>query len=225
MERADFPRVYPILDTASLARLGIDPVEAAAAMLKGGARIIQFRHKAFWSRGIFAQAEQIAALCHEVSATFIVNDRADYAQLLRAGLHLGQDDLLPKDARIVTGSSAIIGFSTHNAQQMREAASEPVDYVAFGPLFRSVSKERPDPIVGLETLREIRTLTDRPLVAIGGITLESAAACWNAGADSVAVIASLLPTPCTAASIRETMHEWITLDMTARGLNPSPLVS
>ena len=211
MDRADLPRVYPIIDTATLARLELEPVDVAAAMLEGGARIVQFRHKAFWSREIFAQAERIAALCREATAIFVVNDRADYAHILGAALHLGQDDLLPVDARKVTGPAAIIGFSTHNAEQMRAAADEPINYVAFGPVFPTTSKERPDPTVGLERLREIRTLTDRPLVAIGGITRERAIDCWKAGADSVAVISGLLPDPCTPASIRTYMGEWLRL--------------
>src|ERR1700689_3389824 len=102
--------VYPILDTAPLERLGFDPVHAAAALLEGGARILQFRHKSFWSREVFAQAEEIAALCDGSSASFIINDRADYAALLLSGPHLGQDDLLPADARTVIGGSATIGF-------------------------------------------------------------------------------------------------------------------
>lgn len=187
----------------------MQPVTAAAAMIEGGAGILQFRHKGFWSREVFAQAEQIAALCRDAAVAFVVNDRADYAHLLKAGLHLGQEDLLPADARKVVGKEAIIGFSTHNSEQMRAAAAEAVDYVAFGPIFGTSSKERADPTVGVTKLREIRALTDRPLVAIGGITLETAPACWEAGADSVAVIAGLLPSPCMAASIRKRVATWI----------------
>lgn len=203
------PRVYPILDTVTLARIGFDPLHAAAAFLEGGARILQFRHKTFWSRDVFSQAEQIAALCQEAGAVFIVNDRADYAQVLGAGLHLGQDDLLPGDARTVVGQSAMIGFSTHNPEQMRAAASEAVDYVAFGPVFTTASKERPDPMVGLAGLQTVRALTARPLVAIGGITRENAHECWRAGADSVAIIAGMLPQPCTQLAIRVRMSEWL----------------
>jgi thiamine-phosphate pyrophosphorylase len=205
------PRVYPIIDTVTLARLDFDPVHAAAAMLEGGAQILQFRHKGFWSRDVFAQAEAIAALCGQGSVPFIVNDRADYAAMLHAGLHLGQEDLLPEDARRVIGDTPFIGFSTHNPDQMRAAASEPVDYVAFGPVFSTVSKERPDPMVGIEGLRAVRALTVRPLVAIGGITRQNAAACWSAGADSVAIIGDLLPKPCAAASIRQLMANWLTI--------------
>jgi thiamine-phosphate pyrophosphorylase len=204
-------RVYPIVDTATLEHLGFDPVHAAAALLEGGARILQFRHKGFWSREVFAQAEEIAALCRSSSADFVVNDRADYAGLLHCDLHLGQHDLLPADARSVIGGSPIIGYSTHNQDQMRAAASEPVDYVAFGPVFSTASKDRPDPTVGLDGLRTVRALTQRPLVAIGGITLENASLCWSAGADSVAVISGLLPNPCTKISIRDRMAEWILL--------------
>ena len=205
------PRVYPILDTASLARIGFDPVRAAAALLDAGAGILQFRHKAFWSRDVFAQAERIAALCRETGARFIVNDRADYAHLLCAGLHLGQEDLLPADARKVIGPDAMVGFSTHNPEQMRAAEFEPVDYVAFGPVFTTASKDRPDPTVGPAAIEAVRALTARPLVAIGGITRVNAHACWNAGADSVAIIADLLPAECTESTIRERMKEWLGL--------------
>lgn len=202
------PRVYPILDTATLDRLSLDAVSATEAILDGGARILQFRHKGLWSRDIFACAEQIAALCRNAGALFIVNDRADYAMLLHAGLHLGQDDLLPADARLVVGSAAVVGFSTHNEDQMRAAQAEPVDYFAFGPVFATVSKERPDPVAGIPGLRAVRSLTSKPLVAIGGITRDNASNCWNAGTESVAVIADLFPVPCTARTLRERMAEW-----------------
>jgi thiamine-phosphate pyrophosphorylase len=203
------PPVYPILDTASLDRLGFAPLQAAAAMLEGGAGILQFRHKGFWSREIFALATEIARLCSSSSAIFVVNDRADYAMLLHAGLHLGQEDLLPADARRVIGEHAMIGFSTHNPDQMRAAQPEPVDYVAFGPVFGTTSKDRPDPTVGVESLQAVRALTARPLVAIGGITLENASLCRKAGADSVAVISGILPDPCSFRAIRDRMEEWL----------------
>jgi len=199
------------VDTATLERLGFSPVHAAAALLEGGARILQFRHKGFWSREVFAQAWEIAALCRDASAWFIVNDRADYAGLLHAGLHLGQDDLLPADARSVIGATPTIGLSTHNPDQTRAAESEPVDYVAFGPVFTTASKDRPDPTVGIEGLRTARALTQKPLVAIGGIKRDNANICWNAGADSVAIIAGLLPNPCTRQSIRDRMEDWLRL--------------
>ena len=123
----------------------------------------------------------------------VVNDRADIAALLGAALHLGQDDLPPTDARKILPKPAVIGFSTHDERQVRSAADEPVDYVAFGPVFPTASKENPDPVTGLDQLRRMRALTNRPLVAIGGITLENAEEALAAGADSVAVISGFLP--------------------------------
>jgi thiamine-phosphate pyrophosphorylase len=173
--------------------------------------MLQFRHKGFWSREVFAQTQEIAALCGSVDAPLIINDRADYAGLLTAGVHLGQDDLLPADARTVMGREAIVGFSTHNPVQVKAAQTQPVDYVAFGPVFTTASKERPDPTVGIEGLRTAHAINSRPLVAIGGITRDNAPICWDAGADSVAVIGDLLPYPCTHQILRERMEEWLKL--------------
>jgi thiamine-phosphate pyrophosphorylase len=198
---------YPILDTETAARRGIHPVAAAGQILEGGARILQFRHKGFFSRDIFDQARQIAALCRSVDAMFVMNDRADIARLLDAGLHLGQDDLSPIDARRVL-DAGIIGFSTHNEAQLRAAADQPADYLAFGPIFGTASKLNPDPVVGLEELRRLRPLTARPLVAIGGITRANARSVVEAGADSVAVIGDLFPED---GNIRGRVEEWISL--------------
>lgn len=203
--------VYPILDTASFARAGFDPVLAAEVWLDAGVSILQYRHKSFWSRDTVLQARQIGELCRETGALFVINDRADYASLLNAGLHVGQDDLSPQDVRRVVPPASIVGFSTHNTDQMRAAQNEPIDYVAFGPVFPTASKERPDPVAGIETLQAVRTLTTMPLVAIGGITLDNAAACFEAGADSVAVIAGLIPEPCTKQTLRARMTDWLQL--------------
>jgi len=203
------PRVYPILDTGALARRGVTIETAAAAFLEGGAGILQIRHKAHWSRDIFESAWQVARLCREAGAMLIVNDRADFAMLLEAGLHVGQDDLAPRDARRLLGRDAVIGFSSHDARQLAAAGGEPVDYVAFGPVFPTASKENPDPAVGVEEVRRCRPLVERPMVAIGGITLDNARAVLDAGADSVAVIAGLLPEPATAGSLRQRMDEWL----------------
>jgi thiamine-phosphate pyrophosphorylase len=189
------PPVYPILDTATLSRFGLAAIDTARALLEGGAAILQYRHKGFWSREIVEEAERIAALCSEAAVSFIVNDRADYAAMIGGGLHVGQEDLSPSDARGVIGANATLGFSTHSSEQMIAAQIQPIDYVAFGPVFATQSKERPDAKVGLEGLRSARALTSLPLVAIGGITLETATACWKAGADSVALISALMPEP------------------------------
>src|SRR5215831_1905439 len=125
------PRVYPILDTEALGARGIAMELAAAAFLDGGASILQIRHKGHWSRGVFDSARAVARLCREAGATLIVNDRADVALLLEAGLHVGQDDLAPRDARKLMGPDAIIGFSSHSRDQVAAAGGEPVAYVAF----------------------------------------------------------------------------------------------
>src|SRR5690348_7346334 len=182
------PRFYPILDTDVALRRGIDPVQAAEQILEGGARILQFRHKGFLSREAFTCLEKIAELARSKGVPLVVNDRADLAQVFGAGLHLGQDDLLPSVARRVVGPDTMVGYSTHNESQLRAACGEPADYLALGPVFGTVTKENPDPTVGLDELRRLRPLSNRPLVAIGGITRANARQVIDAGADSVAVI-------------------------------------
>ena len=209
------PRVYPILDTESLDRRAIGLETAAAAFLEGGAAILQIRHKRHWSRGFFETARTVARLSREAGAVLVVNDRADFALLLDAGLHVGQDDLPPRDARRLMGPDASIGFSSHNVNQLCAAGGEPVDYVALGPVFSTASKLNPDPVTGVEEVRRCRSLIEKPLVAIGGITRENALDVLRAGADSLAVIAGLLPDPATAHSLRERMEQWQQLVKTA----------
>ena len=202
------PVFYPILDYETAERRGIAPADAARQILDAGARILQFRYKKFFSREAMAEAERIAELCANAGATFVMNDRADIARLLGAALHLGQDDLPPRAARRLVGEKTIIGFSTHNEMQLLAAASDPVDYLALGPIFGTASKENPDPVVGIEELRRLRKLTDRPVVAIGGITRENARAVIEAGADSVAVIGDLFSAD---GRVGERVREWIHL--------------
>lgn len=203
-----FPRIYPILDTEAMARRSCPVETAAEAMLEGGARILQFRHKGHFSRAVFEQAERVADLCRQAGALFIIDDRADIALLLDAGLHVGQDDLPPGEARRLLGPNRLLGFSTHNAAQFAAALREPVDYLAFGPIFPTFTKQSPDPVVGLGELRRLRAQTDRPLVAIGGICRATALEVLEAGADSVAVIHDLLPATCTFETLRARMEEW-----------------
>ena len=202
------PRVYPILDTESLNRRGIALETAAGAFLDGGAGILQIRHKQHWSRAVFDSARTVARLCREAGVPLMVNDRADFAMLLEAGLHLGQDDLTPRDARRLMTAGATIGYSSHNANQLCAAGGEPVDYVALGPIFRTDSKRNPDPVTGVEEVRRCRPLIEKPLVAIGGITQENALEVLRAGADSVAVIGGLLPEAGSAQALRERMEQW-----------------
>ena len=203
-----FPRVYPILDTETLAQHGIALDTAAAALLEGGAGILQVRQKGHWTRQVFESARQVACLCREAGAVLVVNDRADFAMLLEGGLHIGQEDLAPRDARKLIGPDALLGFSSHNLEQLSAAGGEPVDYVALGPVYPTSSKHNPDPVVGVDEVRRLRPLIEKPLVAIGGITRANAAAVFNAGADSVAVISDLGPQCPTARSLRERMEEW-----------------
>jgi thiamine-phosphate pyrophosphorylase len=202
------PRVYPIVDTESLAACDISIEKAAGAFLEGGAGILQVRHKGHWTRATFDSARVVARLCREAGVTLVVNDRADIAMLLDAGIHVGQDDLAPRDVRRLIGRDAPLGYSSHNLDQLCAAGGEPVDYVAFGPVFRTASKQNPDPVTGVEELRRCRPLLDKPLVAIGGITLDNARAVVDAGADSVAVIAGLIPDSATAQSLRKRMEQW-----------------
>ena len=202
------PRVYPILDSSALAAHELTLETAAAAFLDGGAGILQIRHKGHWTREIFAASRAVARLCREAGALCIVNDRTDMAMLLEAGLHLGQDDLPPREARRLMGPDAVIGYSSHNPAQLCAAGGEPVDYVALGPIFGTASKANPDPVTGVAEVERCRPMLETPLVAIGGITLETAADVWRAGADSVAVIAGMLPDEATARSLRQRMEEW-----------------
>jgi thiamine-phosphate pyrophosphorylase len=202
------PRVYPIIDTESLKARELRPESAAAAFLEGGAGILQIRHKSHWTRSVLDSARAICRLCREAGATFVVNDRADIAMVLEAGVHVGQDDLPPRDIRKLIGGEPPLGYSSHNMQQLVLAGGEPVDYVAFGPVFRTASKRNPDPTIGVDEIRRCRPLLDKPLVAIGGINLDNALSVREAGADSLAVIAALLPESPTPQSLRKRMEQW-----------------
>lgn len=203
------PAFYPVLDLGLLSRQGLDSLEAAEAILDAGARILQFRHKGFFSREMFDTAARVAAVCRDAKALFVVNDRADMALLLDAALHLGQEDLAPQDARRVTGSGSIIGLSTHNADQLSAGDREPVEYLAIGPIFQTGSKKNPDPVVGIAALRELHAIIRKPLVAIGGITRGVAQSVFEAGADSLAIIGDLYPQPLTKAALRARAEEWV----------------
>jgi thiamine-phosphate pyrophosphorylase len=200
------PGFYPVL-----ASRGLPLIEAAEAILEGGARILQFRHKGFFSREVFREAQRVAELCRSANALLVMNDRADMAMLLGAALHLGQGDLPPRDARAIMPAGTIIGFSTHNEQQLRAGDGEPVNYLAIGPIYATGTKQDPDPVVGTNELHRLRAMTDKPLVAIGGITRETASAVLDAGADSLAVIGDLYPQPCTKAALRARTEEWLAI--------------
>lgn len=193
------PRIYPITDR----RLsGISHAAQITLLSDGGAEFIQIREKELSSAEFFAEAEAAMAVARARGLRIMINDRVDIALMIgAAGVHLGQEDLPPQAARKLLGPNAIIGFSTHTLEQAVEAAKMPVDYIAFGPIFPTTTKENPDPTVGLEKLREIREATGKmPLVAIGGITRDKATSVFEAGADSIAVISDLISNAATIAS-------------------------
>jgi len=198
------PRLYAIIDPAQTN--GRSSLAVAADLLAAGVRLIQLRDKHASSGELYSSAEQIADSVHKAGGIFIINDRADVARAMDGdGVHVGQDDIPVDSARTLLGPDKIIGYSTHVLDQVREADLTSADYIAFGPVFQTASKQNPDAVVGLEGLREARKLTRKPLVAIGGITLENARSVIEAGADSVAVIRALVGAP----DIRQRAEEFL----------------
>jgi thiamine-phosphate pyrophosphorylase len=171
--------------------------------------ILQYRHKEEWSQKEFDEADAVAALCRAACATFVLNDRSDFAKLLQAALHIGQDDLPVKAARLVVGEPAVVGKSTHNKLQVTWADEEAIDYLALGPIFETGSKLKPDPVLGVEKLKSMRSLSRKPVVAIGGITLDNARSVLRAGADSVAVISGYLPEKCSRSKVADLTRSWL----------------
>jgi thiamine-phosphate pyrophosphorylase len=188
--RLALPRLYVILDAALLPS---DPVEFEKQLMGAGARLFQYRNKTAPAREVLHASQALGVTARQEGSSFVVNDRPDIARLAWAnGVHVGQDDLHVAEARAIVGSDAIVGISTHNLEQFKAAADTDADYIALGPVFETRSKEKPDPVVGVELIREARKLTSKPIVAIGGITLERAVEAIAAGADSVAVISDIL---------------------------------
>jgi thiamine-phosphate pyrophosphorylase len=183
------PRLYPITDT----RLsGLSHTEQVERLAAAGATLIQLREKAASPREFYTDALSAVRAARRLGVRVIINDRVDIALAVNAdGVHLGQDDLPVSKARLLLGGGAIIGYSTHSLKQAVEASSEPVDYIAIGPVFQTVTKENPDPVIGLEGVAEVRPRINKPLVAIGGITLDRARSVIGAGTDSLAVISDL----------------------------------
>lgn len=192
---ADFPRIYPIIDTAYLESAGIGvQLMAEAIALADGVRIAQYRHKGSFTRARYEEARAVAAILRNRQVCFVINDRADIALALGAdGLHVGQADLPPSVVRKLVGGGMLVGYSTHNREQLTDSECEWADYLAIGPAFHTTSKSNPDPSVGLKGIAEARSLVTKPLVAIGGITLENASSALEAGADSVSMISGVSP--------------------------------
>jgi thiamine-phosphate pyrophosphorylase len=197
------PRLYGIVDSS-----GHESTQAllafADALAAGGCTLLQYRNKAGNACVMLEQATELCRLARaRVPAPhvrLIMNDRADLCLAADfGGVHIGQEDLSPDSVRRIIGPERWLGVSTHNPEQLREADLTTADYLAIGPVFATSSKNKPDPVVGLEGVRQARKMTRKPLVAIGGITRANAASVIEAGADSVAVISDLLRDPRKSA--------------------------
>ena len=200
-----FPRLYAIID-ASL--LTISELDLAEALAGSGVELIQYRNKTASSRQFFEFSRQLSSVLGPRGVRLIVNDRPDIAMLAGAGgVHVGQDDLSVEDVRAICGKfdgkDRWVGVSTHSLEQLAAADRTSADYIALGPIFPTTTKKNPDPVVGTELLRKARRMTKKPLVAIGGITLERAAEVYRAGADSLAVIRDLTCVPNPGERTRE----------------------
>lgn len=189
--RSVIPTIYPITDT----RLsGLAHAEQARRLIAGGARLLQIREKNLSSIEFFNAAADVMDVARSSGAKILINDRVDIALAVRAdGVHLGQNDLPPEKAREILGEDVIIGYSTHSIEHAKRALVLPIDYIAIGPIFETTTKDDPDAIVGLEGLRRVReAVGGKPIVAIGGINENNVAAVLAAGADSAALISSIV---------------------------------
>ena len=202
------PKVYPITDTTIS---GLSHCEQVKRLIAGGAALIQLRDKRASSRVFYSDAQAAIQIARAAGVKLIINDRVDIALALRAdGVHLGQEDMPVDAARRILGDQAIIGFSTHNLEQIREALRLPIDYLAFGPIFPTTSKRNPDPVAGLNQLKRAREMVlPMPVVAIGGINRSNAPDALNAGASAVAVISAVLADPSRIAGNLQQIMSWI----------------
>jgi thiamine-phosphate pyrophosphorylase len=187
-----FPPLYAILDVAAVNSEARIP----EMFTESGVRLIQVRDKQASARAVFEASKALVARLSPKDGRVIVNDRPDIAAMVGArGVHIGQDDLPVEAARSCCGTDLWVGVSTHNLEQFQLAMATSADYIAVGPIFPTATKENPDPVVGLDLIRAARRLTRKPLVAIGGITVQSAESVYRAGADSIAVVRDLLSAP------------------------------
>jgi thiamine-phosphate diphosphorylase len=190
--------LYPITDVKAS---GLSHAEQVARLIEGGATLIQLREKRLSPREFFKDATEALDIARSHGVQIIINDRVDIALALGAdGVHLGQNDLPPEAARNLLGNVAVIGYSVHSATQAQAAVGMPIDYLGIGPVFPTLTKENPDPVVGVTELREIREIAKIPLVAIGGITPDNASKVLEAEVDAVAMISALLESPLEITS-------------------------
>jgi thiamine-phosphate pyrophosphorylase len=188
------PKIYPITDSR-LTKLS--HAEQVKRLIDGGAQLIQLREKHASPKDFYESSVEAMKIASTANVRIIINDRVDIALAVgAAGVHLGQNDLPPKFARKILGENAIVGFSTHNPEQILEATKLPVDYLAIGPVFATRTKENAEQPIGIETVKKAReAIGNFPLVAIGGITFENFREVLSAGANSVAIINDLLFEP------------------------------
>jgi thiamine-phosphate pyrophosphorylase len=207
LPRCRLPRLYPILDAGLLRKAGLSIEGFARALHQAGIRFLQYRDKEATDEVVLQRAALLRTIFPE--SCLILNDRVSLMAAARCdGIHVGQEDLSPSQARVMLGPEVLIGVSTHGEDQLRAAAHSPADYVAIGPVFATASKLDPSPVVGIEGVRAARALTTKPLVAIGGISRSNCAAVIEAGADSVAVISDLIPRP--GSSTGRLVEEFLT---------------
>lgn len=190
MKSITLPKIYPITN-AELS--GLSHAEQVKQMTEAGSTFIQLREKAATSRDLYCEAVEAITVARQSGVALIINDRVDIALAIDAdGVHLGQDDLDPVIARQIFGKDKIIGYSTHSLEQVREAMTKPVDYIAFGPIFPTSTKADHDPVVGLQMIRTVKDLIgEMPLVVIGGINRSNILDVLAAGADSAAIISDV----------------------------------
>lgn len=188
------PFLYPIIDTGLCRARALDPLGVADACLGGGARILQLRDKDGASGAFLSLAETMVERARSAGGIVIVNDRADITRLSGAeGVHVGQDDLSPADVRHILGSESVVGVSTHDEQQIDAALDTDATYVAVGPIFETATKDTGYGARGLDLIRYAAN-RGKPIVAIGGITLDRVESVLEAGAAGLAVISDLLTT-------------------------------
>ncbi len=194
------PKIYSITD---LRLSGLSHAEQVERMAEGGATLIQLREKFLTPREFYLAALEAMKVARRLGVKIIINDRVDIALAVNAdGVHLGQDDLPPDRARELMGAGRIIGYSTHNPKQALEADSMPIDYVALGPVFQTTTKVNPDPVIGAGIIRQVKAHISKPLVAIGGISLDRVRSTLTTGADSLAIISDLFSTDDLAERVK-----------------------
>jgi thiamine-phosphate pyrophosphorylase len=178
-------------------------VEVLTAAAEAGASLFQYRNKTASMKDAYVEALALRQAAAKAGVLFIINDRCDLALAVDAdGVHLGQGDLPLDLAKKVMGPDKLIGISTHNPDQVREATAGKPDYLGFGPIFKPGSKQGHDPVVGLEGLRAMRSLTSLPVFAIGGIQIDQAGEVMRAGANGVAIISAILKAPDISFAVK-----------------------